>query len=195
MAEYGNNYDYGNSPLYKDDGISETVYTGVSSLLEDLAFQGDVKLFTDAGVADLAHIKIADRDLTRDPGIETAVLISLFTNRRAEDEDVIPDNSADKYGYWGDAVAEQAEDSLGSKLWLLSRHKNTSDVLPLVEEYAKESLEWMIEDGVADKVEVLAQKYSMDTVIMNIEINRPGEADSIFYKYYFNWKAQVLKEV
>lgn len=193
MAEYGANFDYGQSPLYKDDGATQTVYTG-SALLEDLTLQGDIKIFPDAGVVDLAYIKVGDRDLVRDPGIETAVIISLFTNRRAEEEDILPDNSADKNGYWGD-ILNDANDSTGSKLWLVGRSKNTTEVIPLVEEYAKEALEWMVEDGVAEKVEVVAERYDMVTVLMTIAITRPGEEQSIFYKYYFNWKAQVLKEV
>lgn len=194
MAEYGNNFDYGDSPLYKDDGAVQTSYSG-AALLDDLSTQGDIKLLPDAGVVDLAYIKMADRDLKRDAGLETAVLISLFTNSRAQIEDVLPDNSADKYGYWGDILNDDVDESTGSRLWLLSRSKNTTEILPLVEEYAADSLQWLIDDGVADKVTVVAVRYDMETVKMDIEILRPGEAASIFYKYYFNWKAQVLKEV
>ena len=50
--------------------------------------------------------------------LASAVLISLFTDGLAGDDDIPPDGSGDRRGWWGDA----GEDiPIGSKLWLLDR--------------------------------------------------------------------------
>ena len=63
-------------------------------------------------------------DLLTDEAMETAVLMSLFTNRRASLDEV--DDPDDRQGWWGDQVAEIKDDQIGSKLWLLRRAKSTS---------------------------------------------------------------------
>ena len=54
--------------------------------------------------------------------LQTAMLISLFSDRQAAPGDVIPDGSNDPRGWWGD-------NTIGSRLWLLSRSKQTQDTL------------------------------------------------------------------
>ncbi|EPN56356.1 Phage GP46, partial [Pseudomonas syringae pv. actinidiae ICMP 19079] len=48
-----------------------------------------------------------------------SVVISLFTWRRAEADDPIDD--AERFGWWGDTYPTQANDRIGSRLWLLRR--------------------------------------------------------------------------
>ena len=38
--------------------------------------------------------------LQEDNGLDTAVILSLLTDRRAQDDDIIPGNSGDKRGAW-----------------------------------------------------------------------------------------------
>jgi phage gp46-like protein len=97
----------------------------------------------------------ADRDL------ETAVLIALFTDATARDDDVIPDGTDDRRGWWGDrgpvgVQREPPEGPLGSRLWLLSREKATEETRRRAEGYAAEALVWVTEDGVAARVDVAA---------------------------------------
>jgi phage gp46-like protein len=83
----------------------------------------------------------------------TATLISLFTDRTAEDSDVIPDGGVDRRGWWGDTGQDVP---IGSRLWLLSRSKLTGAVATAAKGYASESLAWMLADGVAVDVQVTA---------------------------------------
>ena len=85
------------------------------------------------------------------------MLISLFTDRLAAADDVIPDNTNDRRGWWGDL----GEDFLiGSRLWLLARAKLTSDVPLKCKDYITEALAWMLAEPpvrpVADAVTVMA---------------------------------------
>ena len=66
-------------------------------------------------------------DLTREEGLGTAVLISLFTDRRADPDDNI-DNPDDKKGWWGD-LAPNKGDKIGSKLWQFDRSKTDQNTI------------------------------------------------------------------
>lgn len=86
--------------------------------------------------------------------LASAALISLFTDRIANPDDVIPDGTDDPRGWWGDLGEDRP---IGSRLWLLSRAKQTQETLNNAVDYAKEALEWFIDDGVAARIDVFAQ--------------------------------------
>ena len=94
--------------------------------------------------------------LVTDEGLRTAVIVSLFSERRAEPADALPDGSSDRRGWWGDAYAAAEGDRIGSRLWLLGREKDLAAVARRAEEYARESLAWFLEDGIARAVTVAA---------------------------------------
>lgn len=89
-------------------------------------------------------------DLATEGGLHTTVIVSLFTDRRAESDDENPDGSGDRRGWW-------ANPTLGSRLWLLARAKEMPDTLARARTYAIEALQWLIDDGVATAVDVTAE--------------------------------------
>src|SRR5262249_9335420 len=100
--------------------------------------------------------------LETDRDLETTIIISLFTDALAHPDDVIPDGSDDRRGWWGDtgAVGDQdapPEGPLGSRLWLLSREKATESTRQRAQQYAAQALAWMPMDGVAARVDVKAE--------------------------------------
>ena len=79
-----------------------------------------------------------------------AVVISLFTWRRAE-----PDDNADvPMGWWGDTWPAVQNDRYGSRLWLLQRSKLTNQLVLTVRGYIRECLQWMIDDGVVSRIDL-----------------------------------------
>lgn len=94
-------------------------------------------------------------DLASDDGLETAVTISLFTDRRAS-EDELPDGESDRRGSWQDAIDDDG-DEIGSLLWLLDREKATAEVAVKAEHYVREALAWMTADGIAEAVDVVSE--------------------------------------
>lgn len=94
--------------------------------------------------------------LEEDDGLETAVILSLFTDRRAAEDDALPDGSDDRRGWWGDAYPDVDGDLIGSRLWLLFREKDMQSAVNRAREYTEEALEWLLEDGIARRVEVVA---------------------------------------
>lgn len=51
-------------------------------------------------------ITVTHNGLSRDEGLVTQVLICLFTDARADDDDVIPDGSGDPRGWPGDTYSD-----------------------------------------------------------------------------------------
>ena len=188
MAEFGNNYNFGDSPLFKDEGWEE--WPPESFVLEPEK-EGDIRLIPTADAADIA---VADRDLERDPTLETAIIISLFTDKRARAEDITPDRNEDRRGWFGDSLNDDGDED-GSWLWLLHRSK-TIDEIPLqAKEYTEDALRWLLNDGVAERIIVTATRADWNTLILSVGIFKPGSVQPELFKYFYNWQAQLFKEV
>ncbi|MCK6928850.1 phage GP46 family protein [Enterobacter roggenkampii] len=87
-----------------------------------------------------------------------AVVISLFTYRRAD-----PDDNADvPMGWWGDTWPAVASDRYGSKLWLLQRSKLTNALVNTVRTYLREALQWMLDDGVVSRIDIEIQRTGIN---------------------------------
>lgn len=119
-------------------------------------------------------IAIEGADLLADEGLETAVMLSLFLDRRAEDADNLPDD-VDPRGWWGDSFADVQGDAVGSRLWLLSREKQLQSVANRVQEYAAEALAWLVDDGVASAVDAVATWVAPGMCALSVSIQRPDK--------------------
>jgi phage gp46-like protein len=137
-------------------------------------------------------------DLATDDTLLTSVLISLFTDRLANADDVLPDKSGDRRGFWGDdypdpdLAAGETQDLIGSRFWLLQRAKATQATLNAYVAAAREALQWMIDDGVAATVDVKAWWSAPGVLKMKIAI---GELDAngnvVSRSYAMEWKATL----
>lgn len=142
-------------------------------------------------------IQFSGGDVLREDGLETAVLVSLFADARAT-EDQIPaiDRDGDLRGFWGDVEPAVPGDSTGSLLWTIRRAKQTSRTLADVQAYARESLQWLIDDKVASEVVVSAAYRAppirgwMDLTVL---IYRPMSANPVSFRYSYEWSSQILK--
>jgi phage gp46-like protein len=142
----------------------------------------DLALFWDnqTGHADL---RVAGADLVVSDDLETAILISLFTDRRAPADVELPAGE-DRRGWWGDSYPDREGDELGSLLWLLDREKETQEVLERTRIYAREALRWLIEDGVATEVDVQASIPAPGTRLLQVTITQPnGQQSTLRFPY------------
>jgi len=133
-------------------------------------------------------------DLLNDEGLETAIIISLFTDRRASDDDILPFDGDSKRGWWGDLAAPEIEgDQIGSKLWLITREKTTEQTIERARLYVQEALAWMVEDGVAASINVAVERVKNngnDRLEFVVEIKRAyGTLQA--EKYSYQWDAQI----
>ncbi|MBC1188973.1 phage tail protein [Kluyvera sp. SCKS090646] len=97
-----------------------------------------------------------------------AVVISLFTHRRAD-----PDDNADvPMGWWGDTWPAVANDRYGSKLWLLQRSKLTNALVNTVRTYLRDALQWMLDDGVVSRIDIDIQRTGINELSNQIVLWR-----------------------
>lgn len=136
-----------------------------------------------------SDISVDAGDLVAEDGLKTAVILSLFLDRRADPDDAIPDGTGDLRGSWMDAFPVVTNDLRGSKLWLLAREKDLQSVLNRAREYAQEALEWMIEDGIAENVTVDAESQGNHRLALSVSLIRPDGRD-IQYRFQLLWEAE-----
>lgn len=133
-----------------------------------------------------ADLALDGAGLATDGGLETAVILSLFTDRRADADDVLPSPGGDARGWWGDVVPLAPDYLLGSRLWLLSREKQTTLVLERARVYAAEALAWLVTSGAASSVQVVASNPTMGVLALHIAIDAPQSGAKT---YTYQWEA------
>jgi phage gp46-like protein len=151
---------------------------------------GDIKFYKGTLTDTLlyADMRIDGYELLRDPGFESEVLILLFTDRRASEDDKLPNASDTRRGWWGDQFLDE---SLGSRLWLLSRANNTDETARLAEQYTVEALNVMVKNGEADSVSAVASRGSRPNEMNFLARVVKGVDNAIFFRFYLNWEKQI----
>lgn len=165
--------------------------------MTDLALVWDA----DAMAADLL---LGGGQLATDAGMRTAILISLFTDARAADDETLPEAGGDRRGWWGDVHAREvrpeagtARDAnrIGSLLWLLSRSKITARTLAQAKQACEEALAWLVRDGIASAVRVVIEvqqrpgQQTADMMAIAVEIDRPTGPNR--QRHDFTWDAST----
>lgn len=136
-----------------------------------------------------ADFAVEENDLAGDDGLESAVMLSLFTDRQAEVGDLLPDGETDRRGWWADAHPVVEGDRFGSRLWLLGRAKQTQDTLDRAVDYAREALQWLIDDKVASRVDVISEALAGGVLALQVTIYRPT-VDPTRFNFNYTWAAQ-----
>lgn len=135
--------------------------------------------------------KVENFDFAMDDGLESAVVVSLFTDRRVPIEE-LPAWEDGQRGWWGDSQNADPNDLTGSKLWLLAREKQLDEVLRRAEEYSKQALQWMVDDGVAKSVSALAEWVATGQMALTVSIQKP-EDKKVDFNFSVNWQAQAAR--
>lgn len=130
------------------------------------------------GVAAVVPGLVSGQDL------QTAVLISLFTDRLAAEDDILTDGSQDPRGWWGDLGQAYP---IGSRLWLRQRAKQTPQTLQLVKGDIAEALQWLIDDGVVASIDIDAQWQVSGFLAAVITLNQSSGALQAL-RFSWAWK-------
>lgn len=112
-------------------------------------------------------LQFSGGDIALENPLKTAVLISLFSDRVAPDQlsaddasvgvqlpgNALNSNDSPRRGWWGDMFGDG---NIGSRLWQLRRiiRANKSSVLLEVRAVIYEALDWIVHDGIADRIDV-----------------------------------------
>lgn len=121
----------------------------------------------------------------RESALTRAVLISLFTWRRALTDDPVDDEEL--FGWWGDSYPNIADDRIGSRLWLLRRVKLTDATQRDAEFYANEALRWLLDDGHVIAIEISSEKVDISRLNLTVILTVPG-GDRIEIKPISSWQ-------
>lgn len=141
---------------------------------------------------DTADLDVAANDYVTDDSLETSVLISIFTDARAARSDALPDTQTSRRGWFGDLFNDDPQDRIGSKLWLLSREKQTEETRLHAQDYARQALQWLIDDQISDSVTVDAEWVDRGVVQLAITIERP-RTDPVQYRFNYTWDSQEAR--
>ena len=133
---------------------------------------------------------IIEGERVTDDTVSALVLISLFTDARADISGRLPDESSDLRGWPGDSFYDAP---WGSKLWLLYREKLTTDVRNRAVKYAEDALAWMLVDStngpMAKRVSVVGSIPRFQTLALTIDITKPDN-EVISLTVAKRWEAQ-----
>jgi phage gp46-like protein len=113
----------------------------------------------------------APGDLRAEQGLATQVLICLQTDRRVEPSELRDDE--ENRGWIGDSFdLEAGETPLGSRLWLLRRSAIVDGIEVRVEDYVREALQPLLDQGAGVALDV--------TVTVNRPTNRVDYTVTIY---------------
>lgn len=159
------------------DGL--TLPAGVEPLPPALT-TGDIRIVWSNDLT-LGDWSLAEGDLETGQDLETACLVSIFTDRLAETDYAPTDGTTDRRGWWGDLYSDRP---LGSRIWELERAKKNRGTLGLAQRYALDAMQWLIDDGVATDVLVNTQWVTPTMLGIAIAITKPNGTVS---RFMFGW--------
>lgn len=140
----------------------------------------------------LLSVLWGDQEAAARLSLRDVVLVCLFTNKRAAEGDEVPDESADRGGYWGDALARPGRE-LGSLLWTLGRSLANRETATRAADFCRDALARLVEDGIAREVRVASEviRTPGDTpngIGLTIEIAQENRPDRTF-RFERLWRA------
>ena len=152
----------------------------------------DIRLVWDPviGTADFA---MAGLGLLSGKDLETAVIISLFSDAQSEPGDIVYD--ADPRGWWADtyaaledpALTSLPDDRIGSKLWQVFARPRNQDTLNWMRDQILKALNWMLIDSVASAIDVVPQYTIPGGVGARVTITAKG----VPTVYDFAWSQET----
>lgn len=124
-------------------------------------------------------LSFQNEDLAVDHSLNTAIVISLFTHRF--------DELTQQGGYWGDGAASDYEQHMGSRLYCLQQSKPDVQTLRTAEDYAQESLKWLLDDQHLIELTVSATwVYHAKTHKLQLTVHGKTHPDSPYQSEFKN---------
>lgn len=172
-----------------------TFYSNTDNLItwgEEEVFQTDSKIGKGIdlaleqidGVFDVS-IDLATGDFKLVDGFETALTMSLFCERRA-DESEVPTAEL-RRGWWGNEVGPEGFE-IGSKLWLLDQSRKLQKTLNDTIDFARDGTKWFIDDGHLVSIDITSGFNN--GLNLDLKLNRSNSAtESFSYELWENTNA------
>ena len=115
----------------------------------------DLALSKDATTS-LFDISLVNGDFTLVDSFDTSITVALFADERADASEVPAAEL--RRGWWGNQFGDDPLFQLGSKIWLIEQARSNQDTLNSAIDFAKNSLQWLIDDDHAENIEVTGEQ-------------------------------------
>ncbi len=144
--------------------------------------QGDVHLFQ---TIEDGEITVENGLVQMDGGLETAAYLSLFGGN--ENDDGLEGNVNN---WWANFSENETSRQYRSETQFIIRENVlTSLTLLRIEQAAIRDLQWFLDEGVANEVNVTATIPKLNTLKLDIEINALGNVSN--FQFVENWRASI----
>ncbi len=122
-------------------------------------------------------------DLETTDGLETAVILSLFAEKRASRSEIAAPEL--RRGWWGNLLSTVENYEMGSKVWLLEQARLNQETINSSNTFVQQGFEWFIEDSLLDDV-IVSSVFTIDNVNINIDLIRAQ--DRVISRSYELWE-------
>lgn len=139
---------------------------------------------------DIFDLVIENGEFKTINSFDTAIFMSLFCERRADESEQSVNFL--RRGWWGNLLGLIEGFEIGSKLWLLFQSRVTQDTANFATTYAKDGLQWLVEDGFLDDILVTSQIVENDKVRLDIVLMRSNNV--VDSRSFILWE-NTFKEV
>lgn len=127
-------------------------------------YDGDIKLDMTSGEG---AITMRNGQPVMDAGFSTAVNISLFGDTE----------------WWGG--------NIGGEFWSVCESATlTNETRQLAEDAARRDLQWMLDEGIAERLDISASIIAITALGLAVAIYEPEKETPTTLKYRVNWNAQ-----
>jgi phage gp46-like protein len=126
----------------------------------------------------------ASGQLAMDDGLESAIILALYTNARNPDDRTRDRMGAMAQGYWGNALSPEVPE-MGSLFYSFAREPRTEATRERYRREAEQRLSVLVDDGVAQSITVEAEFWQEEGIALKIRTVGPtGDAR----QYDFIWR-------
>lgn len=130
-------------------------------------------------------------DILTVDAFDTAIIVSLLSDRRANQSEVATAHL--RRGWIGNERTPGIE--MGSKIWLYEQSRLTRSVLNGVTDAASQALNWLVEQGYADRIESVETFATAFGMRLEAVIRRPNsEVEKRFFELWQNTALPCIDE-
>lgn len=134
-----------------------------------------------------------DGDIGLTDDLFPALLVSLFTDRRAAEDEVI--SPLDRRGWLGNLLSGPADENWGSGIWLYEQSRLRDEDIEGVRVEGEQSLSWLVDEDIATSVEArTTARHARRQCLIDVLIRtREGDVVQQSFDVVANTRANIIR--
>ncbi len=113
-----------------------------------------------------------DGGIEVDDFFDTAILYSIYGERRANEREVVPPNL--RRGWIGN-IHSRSDFENGSKLWLFEQARLNRSIMNRIADEARKALQWLVDDGLAESIDGAEVITRNGIIFLSVTIRRSND--------------------